>query len=147
VLSLFEGLMNRPASPVKKMRNGNNNKKLPCKMLDYLERKFLLLPKDMLPLRYVECKRFLGTLPARSIRIYDQKAVENNGVEIKTFDDLDKHSELMLYKGYVLNNDIIYLTEQNTSLAIESYLRKEMKKKRGRGVHLHPDHKDVLVAK
>lgn len=147
MLDLFEGRMNRPASSARRMKDGNNHNKLPRKMLDYLERKFLLLPKDMLNLRYVECKRFLGTLPARSIRIYDQTAVENNGVKIKTYDDLDKHSELMLYKGYILNNDIIYLTGENTSLAIESYLRKEMKKKRERGAHLHPAHRDVLVAK
>lgn len=147
MLNLFEGLMNRPASSVKRTRNGNNNKKLSYKMLDYLERKFLLLPKDMLPLRYVECKHFLGTLPTRSIRIYDQTAVENNGVEIKTYDDLDKHSELMLYKGYILNNDIVYLTEQSTSIAIESYLHKDRKKKREAGANLHPRHRDVLVAK
>jgi len=146
MLKLFEGLINIPASSVKRTRNGNN-KKLSYKMLDYLERKFLLLPKDMLPLRYVECKQFLGTLPARSIRIYDQTAVENNGFEIKTYEDLDKHSELMLYKGYILNNDIIYLAEQNTSLAIESYLRKDMEKKRETGTNLHLDHRDVLVAK
>ena len=147
MLNLFEGLMNRPASSVKRTRNGNNHNKLPPRMLDYLERKFLLLPKDMLPLRHVECKCFLGTIPARSIRIYDQRAVENNGVEIKTYDDLDKHSELMLYKGYILNNDIIYLTEQSTSIAIESYLRKNRKKKREAGANLHSHHRDVLVAK
>ena len=147
MLSLFEGLINRPASSVKRMRNGNNNKKLPCKMLDYLERKFQLLPKDMLNLRYMECRRFLGTLPARSIRIYDQIAVENNGVEIKTYDDLEKYSELTLYKGYILNNDIIYLTGQSTVLAIESYLRKEMKKKREIGANFPPAQRDVLVAK
>ena len=147
MLDLLEALVNGTANSVKRTKNGNNHSKLPRRLLDYLERKFLLLPKDMLPLRYVECKRFLGTLPARSIRIYDQRTAENDGVKIKAYDDLDKHSELMLYKGYILNNDIIYLTEQNTSLAIESYLRKEMKKKREIGASLYHDHRNVLVAK
>jgi hypothetical protein len=93
----------------KKGKNGNG--KLSRKLLDYLESKYQLVPRDMLSLRTVYSKGTLGNLTAYFIRVYDQEAASTNGVDIKTYNDLDKRPSLILYSGYILENDFVFITK------------------------------------
>jgi hypothetical protein len=95
----------------------NSNGKLSSKLLDYLESKYKLMPWQMLSLRVVKSKGFLGNRPAFFIRIYDHKTAAKNGVYIKAYYDLDKRPDLILYKGYILENDFIYISKCDTGVA------------------------------
>ena len=87
------------------------NRKLSGKLLDYLENKYQLLPRDMLSLRTVSSKGSLGHLTAYFIRVYDQETASRNGIYIKTYNDLDKGPSLILYSGYILENDFVFITK------------------------------------
>lgn len=94
----------------------NGNGKLSRKLLDYLESKYHLLPWDMLSLRVVKSKGLLGNRPACFIRIYNHENALKSGVHVKAYYDLDKQPDLILYKGYILENDFIYITKCDTDV-------------------------------
>ena len=102
-------------------KNGKNgNGKLSGKLLDYLESKYQLLPQDMLSLRTVNSKGSLGNLTAYFIRVYDQETASRNGIYIKTYYDLDKRPNLILYKGYILENDFVYITKCDINVVCQA---------------------------
>lgn len=102
-------------------RNGKNgNGKLSAKLLDYLESKYQLLPRDMLSLRAVKSKGSLGNLPVYFIRVYDREASARNGIHVKTYHDLDKKPALILYSGYILENDSVYVTKYDTDVVYQT---------------------------
>jgi hypothetical protein len=95
-----------------RVNHKNGNGRLSGKMLEYLERKYQLSPQDMLHLRVVYSASSWGKLPARFIRIYDQRTLTNG---IRTYEDLENHLELILYQGHILNNDFVYVTKCDTN--------------------------------
>jgi len=97
----------RPISKGKQVRNGNG--RLPANVLAYLEKKYHLLPQDMLNLRLVKCKGTLGRLPAQFVRIYNQVEAYNNGLNIKKYNDLTKYPDIALYDGYIIPNGPVHL--------------------------------------
>ena len=101
-----------------KIKNGNG--KLSRRLLDYLESKYQLLPWDMLSLRVVKSKGWLGNRPACFIRIYDRETAARNGIYIKAYYDLDKQPDLILYKGYILENDFVYITKCDTDVVYQN---------------------------
>jgi hypothetical protein len=117
MVDLLKALLNRTTTSVKGM---NGHRRLPGRVLDYLERKFQLHPQDMLTLRAVKRRGLLGNLPATFIRIYDQALLERNGISIKSFRDLDRHAAVLLYHGYILDNNMVHLTRGKTAFALES---------------------------
>jgi len=116
VLTVLRSKARRPVT-VTTERNGHG--RLPGRLLDYLEREFHLLPRDMLNLRSVEMSGSVYRQPARLVRIYDRLASGGSGVSVRSYTDLDKHSELILYSGYILGNGAIRLTRQTNSAAPE----------------------------
>lgn len=117
MVDLLKALLNRTTASVKGM---NGHRRLPGRVLDYLERKFRLHPQDMVTLRAVKRRGFLGALPATFIRIYDQALSERKGINIKSFGDLDRHMAVLLYHGYILDNDMVHLTRGTTAFGLES---------------------------
>ena len=99
-------------------RNGNG--KLSAELLDYLERKYKLLPWEMISLRVVKSKGLLGKLSVRFIRVYDQEKSAKDGYCIKTYNDLDKIPELILYNGYILESGFVYITKYGTNVVSQN---------------------------
>ena len=104
----------RTKSRMASVKNGKNGSgRLSGKLLDYLEHKYQLLPKDMLSLRVVKSKGSLGNQTVYYIRVYDQDESARNGINIKTYNDLDRRPNLILYDGYILENNCVYITKCN----------------------------------
>ena len=101
---------------VARANHKNGNGRLSGKMLNYLEKKYQLGPQDMLNLRAAYNESSWGRLPARFVRIYDQR-IPTNG--IKTYEDLGNYPELILYKGHILNNDFVYITKCDTNVVCQ----------------------------
>ena len=102
-------------------RNGRNgNGKLSAKLLDYLESKYQLLPREMLSLRAVRSKGWLGNIPVYFIRIYDREESVRNSIHVKTYHDLDKQPALILYSGYILENDSVYITKYDKNVVYQT---------------------------
>ena len=85
---------------------------LPGSVLDYLEKRYQLLPRDMLTLKAVHKMVDGKSLRKDYIRIYDQRAVDNQGIRITTYKDLDKHTDLILYDGYILDTYVVHLNRK-----------------------------------
>jgi len=93
---------------------------LPGSVLDYLEKRYQLLPKDMLTLKAVHRVVAGKSLRKDYIRIYDQKTVDSRGIKIGTYNDLDKHSDLILYDGYIMDKYIVHLDRNGNGFAAKN---------------------------
>ena len=101
---------------VSRANKDNGSGKLSAELLDYLERKYKLLPWEMISLRVVKSKGLLGKLSVRFIRVYDKEMSEKNGYCIKAYSDLDNRPNLILYSGYIFTNGFVYLTKYEDSV-------------------------------
>jgi len=84
------------------MRNGGNH--WPANVLEILETKYHLLPKDLLRLWYVRRRMFPSKSKMDFIFIYDWAKAYDLNVSIRRSNDLYKYPDLMLYKGYIYSN-------------------------------------------
>ena len=84
----------------------------PENMLDYLEREFHLLPKDMVALRCVRRRGSFGGVPASFVRICDEVRASERGVTVRSYRDLDKYPELVLFEGHVFPGGTVYLEKR-----------------------------------
>ena len=81
-----------------------DNKQWPANVLDILERKYHLLPRDLLRLWYIQHKIMSKKVNTYSIFIYDWKKAYDLNLSIKEYNDLSKHPDLLLYKGHIFSN-------------------------------------------
>jgi hypothetical protein len=105
---------------VSRAKGRSGNGKLSAELLGYLENKYKLLPWEMLGLRVVKSRGSLGNLKAYFIRVYDQELSARNGAYIKTYNDLDKIPELILYNGYILESGFVYITKYGTNVVSQN---------------------------
>ena len=111
MLGIMKESLHKNTRLVFRKKGKNLNGKLSGKLLEYLESKYQLLPRDMLSLRAITSHGSLGNLTACFIRVYDQETASRNGICIKTYDDLDKQPNLILFNGYILENDFVFITK------------------------------------
>jgi hypothetical protein len=116
MLGIIKVSLNKNTRPVSLVNVKNGNRKVSAKLLDYLESKYQLLPEDMSTLRVVSSNGSLGNLAACFIRVYNQEMSTRNGIHIGTYKDLDQRPNLILYSGYILENDFIYITKYGTNV-------------------------------
>lgn len=120
MLGIMKGSLHTNVRLVSRKNGKSGNRKLSGKLLDYLESKYQLLPRDMLSLRAVSYKGLLGNRTACFIRIYDQETSARNGIYIKTYNDLDKRPNLILYSGYIRESDFVYITKCDTNIVCQA---------------------------
>ncbi len=111
MLGIMKKSSHKNTGLVSRVSEKNGNGKLSAELMDYLERKYKLLPWEMLSLRVVKSRGSLGKLKAYYIRVYDQEMSVRNGAYIKTYNDLDKIPELILYNGYILESGFVHITK------------------------------------
>ncbi len=87
------------------------DKQWPANVLNILETKYHLLPKDLLRLWYVRRRLISKKSKTDSIFIYDQARASNQHLSIREYNDLYKYPDLLLYKGYIFNSGEVSIEE------------------------------------
>ena len=87
------------------------DKQWPANVLDILETKYHLLPRDLLRLWYVRRRLISNKSKTDSIFIYDQARASNQNLSIREYNDLYKYPELLLYKGYIFSSGEVSIEE------------------------------------
>ena len=105
----FGSLLGRVVGREKGVAERKGHVQWPDNVLACLETEFCLLPKDMVLLRCVGRRRSLGGLPAIFVRVYDPVTAFEQGIIIKDYRDLDKHTKLVLFEGYILKDGTVHL--------------------------------------
>ncbi len=105
-LTRFSAQLNRLV-----LRNGD--KYWPENVLNILETRYHLRPKELLRLWYVRRRMLSNKTRQDSIFIFDRAKARDQKISIRRFDDLHKYPELMLYKGYIASNGDVKIEEIN----------------------------------
>jgi len=87
-------------------------RKWPKNMLPYLEKEFYLHPREMASLECIGRPGSLGGLPVFYVRLYDRITVDQEGIVIKFFSDLDRHPDLIRFEGHISNDGKVYLRKK-----------------------------------
>ena len=112
MVTLLESLLGKAARWGSWLAEGHGHVQWPENVLDYLEKEFHLLPKEMAALQYVERRRSIGRLHAHFIRVCDRVVAQERGISIRGYRDLDKYPELVLFEGYVLEGGLVHLRKK-----------------------------------
>ena len=91
------------------IRNGDHH--WPANVLETLETKYKLLPKDLLRLWFIRHRELSVRPPTDSIFIYDWAKAYDQNVSIRRFNDICKYPELLRYKGYIASNGAVKIEE------------------------------------
>lgn len=122
MIGLLGLLRSRVAGWPKGLAKRNGARPLPEKVQAYLMKEFRLLPSDMENLRYVARPESVGS-QARYIRVFDAAKVRDQGVTVKRYRDLEKHSELVLFYGRMDKRGVSYLKREYRTTASGSRTR------------------------
>ena len=91
------------------IRNGGHH--WPANVLETLERKYNLLPRDLLSLWYIRRKMLSSKARTDSIFIYDWAKAYDQNISIRRFKDINKYPELLRYKGFIASNGDVKIEE------------------------------------
>ncbi len=91
------------------IKNGNHH--WPANVLETLETKYHLLPKDLLRLWYIRRKVFSNKVKTDSIFIYDWAKAYDSNISVKRYNDLNKYPDLLRYKGRISHNGEVRIEE------------------------------------
>ncbi len=87
----------------------------PANVLETLETKYNLLPRDLLRLWYIRRRMLSNKARTDSIFIYDWAKARDQNVSIRRFNDLSKYPDLLRYKGYIASNGEVKIEEIRTN--------------------------------
>ena len=105
----YKTLLTKAFIPLKSYLGENGDKHWPVKVLDALETKYHLLPKDLLQLWYIQRRISAGKLNMDCIYIYDRARSQEQNIPISNYHDLSKNYELILFKGNIFQDGSVYL--------------------------------------
>lgn len=105
----YKTLLTKAFTLSKSYTGENGDKHWPAKVLDILEVKYHLLPKDILRLWYVQRRISAGTLNIDSIYIYDRAMSREQNIPISDYRDLSKNYKLLLFKGNIFQDGSVHL--------------------------------------
>ncbi len=83
----------------------------PANVLETLETKYHLLPKDLLRLWYIRRRVFSNKVETDSIFIYDWAKAYDSNISVKRYNDLNKYPALLRYKGRISRNGEVRIEE------------------------------------
>ena len=90
-------------------RAGNHH--WPANVLEILETKYNLLPRDLLRLWYIRRRMLSDKARTDSIFIYDWAKAYDQNISIRRFNDIYKYPELLRYKGSIASNGEVKIEE------------------------------------
>jgi len=109
MVKTYKTLLTQAFTPLKRYIGENGNKHWPAKVLDILETKYHLLPKDLLRLWYVQRRISTGKLNMDCIYIYDWMTSQEKNTPISNYHDLSKNHKLILFTGNIFQDGSVYL--------------------------------------
>lgn len=71
----------------------------------------------MAALQCVVQRGSLGGLPVNFVRLCDRTMTHERRVNVKSYRDLDKHPELVLYEGHIFKEGIVHLKKRGATVA------------------------------
>ncbi len=103
--------LNRVSVRLSKLLIRTGDHHWPANVLEILETKYKLLPRDLRRLWYIRRKMFASKSRMDSIFIYDWAKAYDQNVSIRRFNDLYQYPELLRYKGYIASNGDVKIEE------------------------------------
>jgi hypothetical protein len=91
------------------VKNGKHH--WPANVLETLETKYNLLPRDLLRLWYIRHRMLSNKARTESIIIYDWEKAYDQNISIRRFKDINKYPELLRYKGFIASNGEVKIEE------------------------------------
>ena len=104
MVKTFKTGLIKVSSRLHRFLGSDNDRHWPARVLETLEAKYHLLPRDLLRLWYVRRRTVSDKLKTESIFIYDWASAYKRNLSIREYNDLHKHPDLLLYKGHILSN-------------------------------------------
>ncbi|MCX6012258.1 MAG: hypothetical protein NTV30_02360 [Chloroflexi bacterium] len=89
----------------------NIHKRLPKYIQNYIQQRFEQYETGLDDLRCIEYDEQNDEKSRKLIRIYSQSLVKKSGFSVHCCEDLDKHPEVLLYKGYVDVNGTVHMED------------------------------------
>ncbi len=111
MVNKFKAELTKISAQLNRFLARTGNKQWPANVLDMLETKYHLLPKDLLRLWYIRHRIITSKFNAYSIFIYDWVKAYDLNVSIKEYNDLYKYPDLLLYKGYIFSSGEVSIEE------------------------------------
>jgi len=105
----YKTLLTKVFTPLKRYMGKKGDKHWPAKVLDVLEMKYHLLPKDLVRMWYVQRRVPIGKSNMDHIYVYDWEKSQEQNISISNYHDLSKNYELILFKGNVFQDGAVYL--------------------------------------
>ncbi|UCG10410.1 MAG: hypothetical protein JSW30_00690 [Dehalococcoidia bacterium] len=113
---LYKTLLIKAFTPFKRHLGENDGKHWPARVLDTLETKYHLLPKDMRRLWYLQRRISAGNSKTDYIYIYDRMRSQEQNTPISAYRDLSQNHRLLLFKGNVFPNGSVHLERLYSTL-------------------------------
>lgn len=104
----------RKASNLLKTNSLFDDRHWPASVLNTLETKYSLSPKEMLRLWYVRRRISNGKHPVDSLLIYDRVRASEKSISVRNNGDLYSNSDLLLFKGNILEDGSVHLARVNS---------------------------------
>jgi len=111
------GLLKRVTG--KRPAEGEDQRPLSDEVQAYLVREFRLPPPDMADLRCVLRRESLGSA-VKLIRIFDAAKARRQGIAVRSFQDLGRHPDLILFYGRLSKRGVSYLKREYRTLSSRS---------------------------
>jgi len=113
---IYRTLLIKAFTPFKRHLGENGGAHWPARVLDTLETKYQLLPKDMLRLGYLQRNISAGNLNTDYIYIYDRMRSQEQNTQISVYRDLSQNYRLLLFKGNVFPDGSVHLERPCSTL-------------------------------
>ena len=104
MVNKFKTELTRVSAQLYRLVLRNGDKHWPANVLNILETKYNLRPKELLRLWYMRRRILSNKTRQDSIFIYDWAKARDEKISIRRFSDLYKYPELLLYKGHIATN-------------------------------------------
>lgn len=109
-------LLIKAFTPFKRRTDENGAKHWPAKVLDTLETKYHLLPKDLLRLWYLRRSLSDGRVSMDYIYIYDRMMSQEQDIPVRAYHDLVRNHRLLLFKGTIFPDGSVHLEKFGSTL-------------------------------
>ena len=94
--------------------NNSEAKKLPRQVQEYMVWKFNLVLEYLNMLRCFEYYGQVNNKRVRCLRIFSPNSAQEHHLQIRTKLDLEQHSEMLLFEGYIDSQGSVYVADRRT---------------------------------
>ena len=103
--------LNRVSAQLSRLVLRNGDKHWPANVLNILETKYHLRPKELVRLWYVRHRVLSNKRRQDSLLIYDRAKAHDQKISIRRASDFYKYPELLRYKGHIGSNGDVKIEE------------------------------------